>query len=71
MDIEAFLKFVRASNVPKVRMTSKAITYILDGLSHWKKGLSFKGWSTKEEKNGMFQYKDCIGELFKLCGLVV
>ena len=39
MDIEAFLKFVRVANVPKVWMTVKSITCILDKLAGWKKGL--------------------------------
>ncbi|XP_040895124.1 uncharacterized protein LOC121182597 [Toxotes jaculatrix] len=39
IDIETFLKFVRLANVPKVRMTIKTITYILDKLAAWKKGL--------------------------------
>lgn len=39
LDAESFLKFLRAANLPRVRMTVRSISCILEKLAAWKKGL--------------------------------
>lgn len=35
IDIEAFLKYAKVSNLPKVQITVKSITCVLENLAAW------------------------------------
>lgn len=59
IDIEAFLRFVMASSIPKVRVTGKILGSILERLRGWKKGLGaqvvVQRLEYKRRKSGAFQ----------------